>query len=220
MRAATSFVLLCAVAALGLISGATPVAAETPALINDNASECDIAGALGIGKPSCPGPVVPSVATPNPPTPLGSRGLRMGNLTQMTEMPPVPGPAQPQTTTATPAKPHAYAAAFQINFAFGTATLTDDARRMLDRIGSVLTSPGTESATFRITGHTDGIGSPSRNLRLSAARAEAVKEYFIRTYRIDPSRLQAVGRGASALLNPDNPAAPENRRVEITHLTN
>jgi outer membrane protein OmpA-like peptidoglycan-associated protein len=68
---------------------------------------------------------------------------------------------------------------------------------------------------FRIVGHTDAVGSPAYNDRLSLLRAQEVKRHLVGDCGIAEERLEAVGVGQRHLLNPDDPAAQENRRVEF-----
>lgn len=68
-----------------------------------------------------------------------------------------------------------------------------------------------------IVGHTDNTGSPDYNVRLSARRADAVKEWLIKRYGMAASKLDTMGRGSQELLvtsgNVDEQAP--NRRVEV-----
>jgi OmpA-OmpF porin, OOP family len=64
-----------------------------------------------------------------------------------------------------------------------------------------------------IEGHADRRGKPEVNQRLSAARANAVRAYLTRKHSVAEQRLKAVGKGDTQPLNPDDPAAKENRRV-------
>ena len=68
-----------------------------------------------------------------------------------------------------------------------------------------------------IVGHTDNIGSPDYNLRLSQRRADAVKEWLVRRYNVNPARLDTIGRGAQELLIPSGTVDEQasNRRVEV-----
>jgi len=175
----------------------TPAAAQGGAMLNDSASECDIAGALGIPKAECPGTA---------PAPM--RGLHIGNSAAM---------SAPQPDVAPPVAQE-HTAAFQIRFEFGSARLTGEARQLLDRIGSVLAAPTAAGARYRISGHTDGVGSTTRNQKLSEDRAEAVKGYLVTRFGLEAGRVDAVGKGASELRNRQDPGAAENRRVEITNL--
>ncbi|RMF59783.1 MAG: OmpA family protein, partial [Bacteroidetes bacterium] len=66
-------------------------------------------------------------------------------------------------------------------------------------------------------GHTDSTGPDDYNLRLSQARAEAVRAYLIERFGIAPERLVARGYGESQPIA-DNVTATGrtlNRRVEF-----
>ena len=68
-----------------------------------------------------------------------------------------------------------------------------------------------------VTGHTDTMGSPDYNDKLSLARAKSVSKLF--TDRgLAPASVIAVGRGERDLLvqTKDQVPEPRNRRVEIT----
>jgi len=68
-----------------------------------------------------------------------------------------------------------------------------------------------------IVGHTDNTGSSDYNVRLSARRAEAVKEWLVKRYGMAANKLDTIGRGSQELLvasgNVDEQAP--NRRVEV-----
>jgi len=68
----------------------------------------------------------------------------------------------------------------------------------------------------RIEGHTDSVGNDRANLRLSQARADAVRRFLI-SRGVDGSRLIAVGRGEEVPLDDNGTEAGRavNRRVEF-----
>lgn len=68
-----------------------------------------------------------------------------------------------------------------------------------------------------IEGHTDNVGSASANQTLSERRAAAVKDFIVREYKIDLSRLISSGLGASKPCSPSDTAEgrQQNRRVEL-----
>ena len=72
---------------------------------------------------------------------------------------------------------------------------------------------------IRIEGYTDSAGSDAYNLRLSYARAVAVREYLCDAHGLEPSRLRVVGHGKTKLYDPDHPFDARNRRVEFVNLT-
>lgn len=106
-------------------------------------------------------------------------------------------------------------ASILVTFVTDSADLTQRARDALDVLGGAMKSDRLASVRFTIEGHADPRGGEDYNMRLSTARAQAVREYLIARHGLAPERINAVGRGASALLDTRNIAAPENRRVTI-----
>jgi outer membrane protein OmpA-like peptidoglycan-associated protein len=108
------------------------------------------------------------------------------------------------------------ALAVPIPFAFNSSTLTTEAVAPLDQIaeGVKLVQDSTGIVVV-IEGHTDAVGSPQYNKRLSLRRAAAVKKYLVTNHGVNASLLKAVGKGQSEPLNADNPRADENRRVQF-----
>ncbi len=101
----------------------------------------------------------------------------------------------------------------RITFEFGSDRLTPYAKRVLNVFGVAVQSPQLQNVSFVIEGHTDGTGSDQYNLDLSRKRAESVIRYLVDVVAVDPTRLAARGKGRRELVNPDDPAAAENRRV-------
>lgn len=106
----------------------------------------------------------------------------------------------------------------RVQFEFGSADLTAGSKATLDELGIALTSEQLSPFQFRINGHTDAVGESPFNLTLSEQRAAAVENYLSSEFQIAPARLIGVGLGEEVLLDPDNPAAAENRRVEIMNV--
>lgn len=103
-------------------------------------------------------------------------------------------------------------------FDSGVAAISPGAYPLLEKIGAIIA----KTAYFiRIEGHTDNmpIRTPvfPSNWELSTARAVNVLRYFIKTHKIDPQRLAAVGFGEYQPLASNNTHAnrAKNRRVEI-----
>ena len=100
-----------------------------------------------------------------------------------------------------------------VEFAFNSAEILPEAKPQLDAIAEGIKM--TNGAKIIIEGHTDASGSAAYNKQLSLRRARAVKEYLVKKHGISPDQLVIRGLGESDPLNPDNPYAPENRRVQF-----
>ncbi len=102
-----------------------------------------------------------------------------------------------------------------VTFVTNSADLTGSAKKALDVLAAAMKSDKLASVKFTIEGHADPRGSEEANMKLSQARAESVREYLISAQGLTAERVNAVGKGSSALMKPSEPAAPENRRVTI-----
>jgi len=104
-----------------------------------------------------------------------------------------------------------------VNFATGKAELTPESQAILDGVAESLVA--NEEIKVQVGGHTDNTGSAAVNKRLSAARANAVREYLI-SKGVAASRLTAAGFGPSKPIASNKTAAgrAQNRRVELTRL--
>lgn len=104
-----------------------------------------------------------------------------------------------------------------IQFDFNSARVRPESQQALANLSVALQSPELRDSNFVVEGHTDAKGSADYNFKLSAQRAQAVRDYL--TGRgVEQGRLQAAGKGASELANVEQPFAPENRRVRIVNL--
>ena len=106
-------------------------------------------------------------------------------------------------------------ASILVTFVTNSSDLTADAKRALDVLAGAMKSERLASQRFTIEGHADPRGSDELNLKLSQARADSVRGYLTGSHGLAGERVNAVGKGSAALMNPSEPAAPENRRVTI-----
>ena len=106
-------------------------------------------------------------------------------------------------------------ASLLITFITGSALLTAPAKATLAQLAAAMKNARLAKASFTIEGHADPRGSAAKNQQLSEARAQSVRDYLVQDQGLDASRLRAEGKGASELLKPAVPAAPENRRVTL-----
>jgi outer membrane protein OmpA-like peptidoglycan-associated protein len=116
-------------------------------------------------------------------------------------------------TAAASAKPSR--ASILVTFVTNSADLTASAKGALDVLAAAMKSDKLASVKFIIEGHADPRGGDELNMKLSQARAESVLAYLTGSHGLAADRIKAVGKGSSALMNPSEPAAPENRRVTI-----
>ncbi len=106
-------------------------------------------------------------------------------------------------------------ASILVTFVTDKADLTPTALGALDVLAAAMKSDRLAGVRFTIEGHADPRGNEDHNMKLSQARAESVRGYLITKHGLDASRVNAVGKGSSNLMNKANIAAPENRRVTI-----
>lgn len=132
-----------------------------------------------------------------------TRALRPGAAAMSTSAPaPVAKPAKPASIN------------MQINFDFNSDRISGTSEQTMANLAKALVSPQLENRSFTVIGHTDAKGSAGYNKALSDRRAAAVRRYLV-DHGVATTRLRAVGKGESQLLNADDPEAAENRRVEI-----
>ena len=105
---------------------------------------------------------------------------------------------------------------FAIPFVFGSARLEPAAYKQLDELGAALVSEKMVGLVIGVFGHTDASGSSTYNERLSLARANSVVRYMVKRFKLIESEITTAGYGESKPLDPADPYAAVNRRVEVT----
>lgn len=101
-------------------------------------------------------------------------------------------------------------------FEYDSAVLRENAIETLRKLGTLIER--NPRSTFSIEGYTDSFGSPDYNLKLSQARAEAVKAWLVTHMKLDPAKIQTKGFGSTHFIAPATGTREEqapNRRVEI-----
>lgn len=104
-----------------------------------------------------------------------------------------------------------------VQFETGKATLTKDSFARLDSVLEFMTHK--QSARIQISGHTDNVGNPKSNKKLSQRRAEAVKKYLV-SKGIAGDRIETVGYGDERPVasNDTDEGRQINRRIEAIEL--
>lgn len=137
--------------------------------------------------------------------------------------PPAPAPVAAPPPKPAPAKPRVLRVTSTELFDFDKSVLTPAARGKLD--AEVIAKLG-EFATIQfinVNGHTDRLGSPQYNQKLSERRANAVKAYLV-SKGVDGARIETYGFGKTLPVKscPDQKdrkalkaCLEPNRRVEV-----
>jgi len=124
--------------------------------------------------------------------------------------------APPRPTAPAPQVPPP-SLSLAIPFEVNSARLRPESGAVLGNLVAAMLSADLKGQRFVIEGHTDASGNPVNNLRLSQARADEVRLYLV-ALGVHPSRLRAVGKGATEPVNPRDPLSADNRRVRVVTL--
>jgi len=126
---------------------------------------------------------------------------------------PAPAPAPPVAAAAAPPPVDcdALLKGADVEFASGSAQLTDAGRAALDTVIGCL-----HEGKYEIGGHTDSTGIPEHNLKLSRERADAAKAYLV-TKGFSADQLATRGFGATKPVAPntDEAGRAKNRRLSF-----
>ncbi len=100
-------------------------------------------------------------------------------------------------------------------FEFNRAELRESAKVGLMKLALLIDK--NPSLYCWIEGHTDLIGSDEANIKLSELRAETVKNYLVKSMRMDPERIftRGFGKTQPLVIEGDSKTQAPNRRVEI-----
>jgi len=104
---------------------------------------------------------------------------------------------------------------YGIYFDFNKSVVKPDSRPTLEQIAALLKAR--PQLKLGVVGHTDNVGGPDFNLKLSQRRADAVVAALVEDYGIDAVRLTPSGAGLSKPVadNGSEEGRARNRRVEL-----
>jgi outer membrane protein OmpA-like peptidoglycan-associated protein len=95
------------------------------------------------------------------------------------------------------------------------ANVTADIARQLDILGTILAGLDLRRARVLFEGHSTPVGTVASQVEVSRDRAQAVASYLVGKGIVEESRIVVEGIGGARPLDPANPTAANNRRVEI-----
>ncbi|MCE2908255.1 MAG: OmpA family protein [Burkholderiaceae bacterium] len=168
--------------------------------------------------PAAPVPLPPTaLAPPPPPSPPPAAAPAPVPLALAPAPAPAPAPSPAPAPTPAPVPAPAPSLSLPIQFEPNSARVRPESGGLLGDLVAAMISPELRDSRFLIEGHTDARGNAAANRQLSQQRAEEVRQYLI-LLGVHASRLQALGKGASAPANPRDPLAAENRRVRVVTL--
>jgi outer membrane protein OmpA-like peptidoglycan-associated protein len=103
----------------------------------------------------------------------------------------------------------------QVFFQTGKAKIKPESFGLLDEVARVL-KEHPEIKKLRIEGHTDNVGKPEANAKLSKARAASVRDYLVKK-QVAAKRLESAGFGDSRPVvdNSTEQGRARNRRVDF-----
>ena len=106
-------------------------------------------------------------------------------------------------------------ALYGLFFDTGKADIKPESKSQLDEMAKLL--QGSPALKVYIVGHTDNQGTLDNNIALSRARAQAVVDALVKTYKLDAKRLAATGVASYAPVasNASEAGRAKNRRVEL-----
>jgi OOP family OmpA-OmpF porin len=102
-----------------------------------------------------------------------------------------------------------------VQFQTGKSTILPVSNKLLTQVAKVINAQH-RMRLIEVQGHTDNVGDPARNMKLSQDRANAVKAFLVKK-GVFEGRLRAVGYGQDKPLESNTSAKgrEQNRRVEF-----
>lgn len=185
-----------------------------------NSKDCGKVTVLIREKPPAPPPPAPTPAPAPAPVPKialkDTDGDGVPDIDD--ECPTVPGPADnhgcPRKLKLVVVKKDRIEIRQQVHFRPARSVILPDSFEMLREVAQVIKDA--PQLRVRIEGHTDNVGKLKTNLRVSQARADAVKDFLVKQ-GVDPTQLSAEGFGPTRPIasNATRAGKAMNRRVEF-----
>lgn len=102
-----------------------------------------------------------------------------------------------------------------IGFPSGRSTIGPESAALMQKVRKALDL--FPDAVIAVEGHTDANGGESANLILSQDRADAVRQYLVTTFGVDPEKVSSIGYGEArpVATNETAPGRARNRRIDL-----
>lgn len=102
-----------------------------------------------------------------------------------------------------------------IKFPTGRSTIDASSAALMGKVRQALEL--FPDASLTVEGHTDSQGSDSTNLILSQDRADAVKQYLVSNFAVNPERVTSIGYGEArpVATNETTEGRARNRRIDL-----
>lgn len=220
------------VAAKPVAAAPVDVLTATPATINkgdsatltwtsQNATNCDIQPGIG-AVPTKGSQVVKPAASTSYTLVCQGEGGAARSTAGVSVMQPAPVVEQPQAAPVAVVEPPkavvapklCKAVVVDIQFDTGKSDIKPKYAKELQKLADFLKA--NPKAHGDIEGHTDNVGKEAANMKLSQRRADAVRSYLIKKFKVDPKRIVAKGYGPTKPIadNKTKAGKAKNRRIE------
>lgn len=187
---------------------------------SENADECTITPGIGKVQPQGSMMVTPGDTTSYTIVCTGTGG-KADSASNIGVTTPAPAPvvvpaaveaAQPKAAPAKACAPMTVNVQFDTNKAVIKPKYHGELKKLADFLNEF------PKATGVIEGHTDSVGNKAANIKLSQRRAESVRSYLIKNFKIAPERLAAQGFGPTKPIadNKTTAGKQKNRRIEAS----
>ena len=102
-----------------------------------------------------------------------------------------------------------------IRFPSGRSTINADSAALMQKVQKALEL--FPDAAIAVEGHTDANGGESANLILSQDRADAVRQYLVSSFGVDPEKISSIGYGEARPVATNETAGgrARNRRIDL-----
>ena len=107
---------------------------------------------------------------------------------------------------------------FDVAFDPDSALIRPQSYQIIGRVADALSDPKLLPYAFLVINHTEATGRRDDNLTLSQRRADSIRAVLAGSFKISPTRLQALGLGEEQLKDSARPASLANAGTQIVSI--